>query len=99
MKKKKRIADLGTQACCSVPPAKGNFREKGAYIEIHGMKTCVLMSAQINPTTLLSSDVISLDPATTAILVIFDIFGFSPQISQIWPQPSLFQVLPKNVFH
>ena len=34
------IANSHDQACCSVPPSKADYKEKGSYIEIDGMKTC-----------------------------------------------------------
>lgn len=53
-------------ACCSVPPAKAEYSEKGSFIEIDGMKTY-----KTGPSS-----------ATTAILYIYDIFGFCPQVLQ-----------------
>ena len=29
------------EACCSVPPAAADYKEKGSYIEVDGMKTCM----------------------------------------------------------
>ncbi|MCJ1248200.1 hypothetical protein MMC30_005417 [Trapelia coarctata] len=55
-----------SEACCSVPPSKADYKEKGSYIEIDGMKTY-----KTGPST-----------ATSAILIIYDIFGFSPQTLQ-----------------
>ncbi|MCJ1353302.1 MAG: hypothetical protein MMC33_003287, partial [Icmadophila ericetorum] len=55
-----------SEACCSVPPSKADYKEKGEYIEIDGMKTY-----KTGPST-----------ATSAILIIYDIFGYSPQTLQ-----------------
>jgi len=55
-----------SEACCSVPPSKHDYKEKGSYFEIDGMKTY-----KTGPST-----------ATSAILIVYDIFGFSPQTLQ-----------------
>lgn len=55
-----------SEACCTVPPAQANYKETGEYVEIGGMRTY-----RTGPKT-----------ADTAILFVFDIFGFFPQTLQ-----------------
>ncbi|KAL8673240.1 MAG: hypothetical protein Q9168_002316 [Polycauliona sp. 1 TL-2023] len=56
-----------SEACCTVPPAVvGDYKAKGDYIDLDGMKVYTT-----GPST-----------ATTAIFVIYDIFGFSSQAQQ-----------------
>lgn len=58
-----------SQACCSVPPvvSKG-YQQKGEYTDIAGLKTYVTGSSSAK--------------ATSAILVVYDIFGYFPQTIQ-----------------
>jgi len=55
------------EACCTVPPVSHDYKEKGSYIEIDvdGKK---MKTYRTGPSS-----------AKTAILIIYDIFGFSPQ--------------------
>ncbi|CAF9937029.1 MAG: hypothetical protein HETSPECPRED_010533 [Heterodermia speciosa] len=56
-----------SEACCSVPPAVAkDYKEKGKFVEIGGLKTYAT-----GPSS-----------ATSAILIIYDIFGYSPQAIQ-----------------
>ncbi|CAL8574818.1 hypothetical protein XPA_000769 [Xanthoria parietina] len=56
-----------SQACCTVPPAVvGDYTAKGTYIDLDGMRVYTT-----GPST-----------ATSAIFIIYDIFGFSPQALQ-----------------
>jgi hypothetical protein len=56
-----------SKACCSVPPVVSEgYKEKGEWITINGMKTYATGPKD----------------ATSALLVIFDIFGFFPQTLQ-----------------
>jgi dienelactone hydrolase len=56
-----------TLTLCSVPPAVADkYMSKGKYIDVAGLQTYVTGN----------------DNADTAILVIYDIFGFFPQIIQ-----------------
>lgn len=56
-----------SKACCSVPPViSEGYQEKGNYKTVEGLKTYAT-----GP-----------DNATSALLVIYDIFGFFPQTIQ-----------------
>jgi len=55
-----------SEACCTVPAAQHEYSEKGSYENLAGMKTYKTGPAS----------------ATTAILVIYDVFGFSNQLLQ-----------------
>jgi len=56
-----------SHACCTVPPVVTNgYKEKGEYITINGMKTYATGSKD----------------AKSAILIVYDIFGFFPQTLQ-----------------
>jgi len=56
-----------SKACCSIPPVvSDNYKEKGEFITIDGLKTYVTGPAS----------------AEKAILLIYDIFGFFPQTLQ-----------------
>lgn len=56
-----------SHACCTVPPVVADgYKEKGEWITINGMKTYAT----------------GLKDAKTALLVVYDIFGFSPQTLQ-----------------
>ena len=58
---------MQSHACCTVPPVVGKgYEPKGKYITVDGMKTYVT-----GPSS-----------AKSAILVIYDIFGFFPQTLQ-----------------
>ncbi len=62
-------ATMSTQshACCTVPPVvTDGYKEKGEFITINGMKTYTTGSKD----------------AKSAILVVYDIFGFFPQTLQ-----------------
>ncbi|KAL9018839.1 MAG: hypothetical protein Q9185_003857 [Variospora sp. 1 TL-2023] len=56
-----------SQACCTVPPAVvGDYKPKGDYIDIDGMQVYTTGPSG----------------ATSAIFIIYDIFGFSSQALQ-----------------
>ncbi len=56
-----------SHACCTVPPVVSDgYKEKGEHMTIDGMKTYVTGSKD----------------AKSAILVVYDIFGFFPQTYQ-----------------
>jgi len=55
-----------SEACCTIPPVSANYKEKGEFVEIDGLKTYIT-----GPET-----------ATTAVVLIYDVFGFGPQILQ-----------------
>ena len=55
-----------SHACCTVPAVQHDYKEKGEYITVDGMKTYATGSTS----------------ATSAILVVYDIFGFFPQTLQ-----------------
>lgn len=56
-----------SHACCTVPPVVADgYKEKGSWTEIDGMKTYAT-----GPSS-----------AKSAILVVYDIFGFFPQTLQ-----------------
>ena len=55
-----------TVACCKLPPVEAEYTPKGSYETINGYKTYVT-----GP-----------EDSDKAILSIYDIFGFSPQILQ-----------------
>lgn len=58
----------GTQssACCTLPPVESEYTPKGTYTDIAGLKTYVS-----GP-----------EDADEAIVLVYDVFGFSPQILQ-----------------
>lgn len=61
------MASTQSPACCSVPPVVSDgYKPKGDYLTIEGLKTYAT-----GPTT-----------AKSAILTIYDIFGFFPQTLQ-----------------
>ncbi|ORY29567.1 Alpha/Beta hydrolase protein [Naematelia encephala] len=55
-----------SSACCTLPPVQAEYTPKGEYIEVAGLKTYA-----VGP-----------EDAKAAILFVYDIFGFSPQILQ-----------------
>lgn len=58
---------MQSHACCTVPPVQSKgYQEKGKWITIDGMKTY-----QTGPAS-----------AKSALLVVYDIFGFFPQTIQ-----------------
>ena len=68
-----------------MPPAVAkDYKEKGKFVEIGGLKTCMCLAYAManffNDLTLL--DATGPSSATSAILIIYDIFGFSPQALQ-----------------
>lgn len=54
------------KSCCQLPPIQAEYTPKGTYSDIDGLKTYVS-----GP-----------EDAKAAILIIYDVFGFSPQIIQ-----------------
>jgi hypothetical protein len=65
----RRLENMSTQskACCSVPPVVSEgYKEKGEWITINGMKTYATGPKD----------------AKSALLVVYDIFGFFPQTLQ-----------------
>lgn len=64
----RRLATMAqSHACCTVPPVVSKgYQEKGKWITIDGMKTY-----KTGP-----------DSAKSALLVVYDIFGFFPQTIQ-----------------
>jgi hypothetical protein len=63
----RRLANMSTQskACCTVPPVVSEgYKEKGEWITINGMKTYATGPKE----------------AKSALLVVYDIFGFFPQV-------------------
>lgn len=55
-----------SEACCTIPPVSADYKEKGSFLELDGMKIY-----KTGPST-----------ATSAILIVYDIFGFAPQTFQ-----------------
>lgn len=55
-----------TQACCTLPPVSAEYTPKGTWGQTAGLK-----AYQIGP-----------EDAQKAILMVYDVFGFSPQILQ-----------------
>jgi len=56
-----------SHACCTVPPVVGdNYKEKGSWTEVNGLKTYSTGDGS----------------SKTGILVVYDIFGFFPQTLQ-----------------
>lgn len=56
-----------SKACCTLPPAQaGPYEPKGKYVQAGGLKTYVVGPAS----------------SAKAIFILYDIFGFSPQILQ-----------------
>jgi len=52
--------------CCQVPPVEAEYTPKGSYVEVAGLKTYA-----VGP-----------EDAKTAIVCVYDVFGFTPQIIQ-----------------
>jgi len=61
-----RPIKLTAPACCKLPPVEAEYSPKGSYEKINGYKTYVT-----GP-----------EDSDKAIVAIYDIFGFSPQILQ-----------------
>lgn len=57
---------LTSTACCSLPPVQAEYTPKGSYGKLGGIK-----SYGVGPTD-----------TGKAILVVYDVFGYSPQILQ-----------------
>jgi len=55
-----------SHACCTVPPVQHDYKEKGSFTSVEGMKTY-----QTGPSS-----------AKSGLLVVYDIFGFFPQTFQ-----------------
>jgi len=55
-----------SHACCTVPPVSHDYKEKGSFTDVEGMKTYVTGSSS----------------AKSGLLVVYDIFGFFPQTFQ-----------------
>lgn len=53
-------------ACCNLPPVQAEYTNKGEYTEINGLKTYVTGDKD----------------SKQAILIVYDVFGFKPQIHQ-----------------
>lgn len=64
---------LTCPACCKLPPVQTEYSPKGDYTELAGLKTY-----SAGP-----------EDAKEAILVVYDIFGLSPQILQGASRPVL----------
>jgi hypothetical protein len=61
------MASTQSKACCTVPPVQyEGYKEKGEYITIDGMKTYATGPKN----------------AKSALLFVYDIFGFFPQTMQ-----------------
>jgi len=54
------------KACCSLPPVQADYTPKGSYSDVNGLK----------------SYIIGEESSKKVILVVYDIFGYSPQILQ-----------------
>lgn len=57
---------LTYSACCSLPPVQAEYTPKGSYGKVAGLK-----SYGVGPTD-----------TGKAILMVYDVFGYSPQILQ-----------------
>ncbi|CAD6574671.1 MAG: hypothetical protein TREMPRED_001196 [Tremellales sp. Tagirdzhanova-0007] len=55
-----------SKACCTLPPVQAEYSPKGSYSDVGG----------------LNSYVVGPENAESAILYIYDVFGFSPQVLQ-----------------
>lgn len=55
-----------SHACCTVPPVQHDYKEKGSFTTVEGMKTY-----QTGPSS-----------TKSGLLVVYDIFGFFPQTLQ-----------------
>ena len=53
-------------ACCQLPPIEADYTPKGSYADFEGLKTYTS----------------GLEDAKSAVLMVYDVFGFSPQIVQ-----------------
>ncbi|MCJ1323998.1 hypothetical protein MMC10_000660 [Thelotrema lepadinum] len=65
-----------SKACCTLPPAEANYTPIGEYIEVSGFKT------YDDPITPFTADKTGPAKAKTAIVLIYDVFGFAPQTIQ-----------------
>ena len=55
-----------TAACCTLPPVQAEYTPKGSYSDFTGLKTYITGE----------------EDAKQAVLIVYDVFGFSPQILQ-----------------
>ncbi|KAI9632341.1 Alpha/Beta hydrolase protein [Dioszegia hungarica] len=55
-----------TAACCTLPPVQAEYTPKGSYSDFTGLKTYITGEKD----------------AKQAVLIVYDVFGFSPQILQ-----------------
>ena len=60
------IMSTQSHACCTVPPVSVDYKEKGSFTTVEGMKTYQTGSSS----------------AKSGLLVVYDIFGFFPQTLQ-----------------
>lgn len=61
------VLSLPLLACCSqIPPVQAEYSPKGSYTTINGLKAYT-----IGP-----------EDAKVSVLVVYDVFGYSPQILQ-----------------
>lgn len=60
------IMSTQSHACCTVPPVQVDYKEKGSFTNVEGMKTYQTGSSS----------------AKSGLLVVYDIFGFFPQTLQ-----------------
>ena len=66
------------QACCTVPPVTVDYKPKGSYLDLDGMRVCEYTDTDSARKWLipnLPSDHTGPSSATSAILFIYDIFG------------------------
>lgn len=60
------IMSTQSHACCTVPPVQVDYKEKGSFTQVEGMKTYQTGSSS----------------AKSGLLIVYDIFGFFPQTLQ-----------------
>lgn len=74
-----------------MPPAQVNYKEKGSYITLDGMKICTSDGIRSHSQLGLTQTIDKTGPrnATSAILVVFDIFGYCPQTLQVYLFPAI----------
>lgn len=72
------------KACCTRPPISSEYTEQGKFIDIGGLKTCKCPSYVHSSCFVLTQIIDKTGPSSSknAIILIYDVFGFCPQILQ-----------------
>lgn len=72
-----------TYQTAAIPPVAAQYDHKGEFVEINGFKTCKLITIADNSSlTYHHTDKTGPSTATTALILVYDVFGFNAQIQQ-----------------